>query len=79
MTCRDVTAFLMAYLAGELPPSVQETFARHLARCANCREFLHQYQATLQASRAVCDEEDRHPIPEDLVQAIVASIAAEKH
>jgi len=73
MTCRDVTDFLDAYLARDLATDVQTAFDGHLALCANCRQFLTQYEQTVVAGRTCCTDDDT-PMPEELVRAILDSI-----
>ena len=79
MNCRDATAFLMDYLAGELPAEPQREFESHLGRCPDCRTFLTQYQQTVRAGQRVCGEDDGDAatdFPEDLLKAIMAAIKA---
>jgi anti-sigma factor RsiW len=76
VTCRDFATFIMDYLTGELPPDTREPFERHLSRCANCREYLQQYQDTVKAGRMAFDcPDDEVPssVPEDLIKAILAA------
>jgi anti-sigma factor RsiW len=73
MTCRDVSGFLHDYVAGELPADVLADFERHLDACANCREYLRQYRATI-AQGQVLGTHDEPGIPEDLVKAVLATI-----
>ncbi len=44
MTCRELTAFLDDYLAGELPAETRERFEAHLTACPNCHVYLTQYK-----------------------------------
>ena len=74
MTCREVTEFLLEYVAGDLQGDLRLAFEAHLAACGNCREFLAQYRATILAtSRAWSDEPA--DVPEELVEAIVKTVA----
>jgi anti-sigma factor RsiW len=78
MNCHDATNFLMDYVAGDLPADVAATFDRHLSACANCREFLCQYRATIVAGQRACEDahrDARATFPADLLQAIMAAIA----
>ena len=75
MTCRELTDFLMDYLAGDLEPGARAEFEGHLALCANCRTYLRQYQDTVAAGRAAfatLGDDTPAEVPEDLVQAILA-------
>jgi anti-sigma factor RsiW len=76
MNCRDVSEFLQDYFAGELPQPVAGEFAGHLDGCDNCTVFLEQYRRTIVAGRAVLSEDERCEVPEDLINAIVASLRA---
>jgi anti-sigma factor RsiW len=81
MNCRDATEFLMDYLSGELPAETRREFDTHLARCPDCVTFLGQYQATVRAGKKVCAEEGTDittEFPEDLLEAIMAAIQAQK-
>jgi anti-sigma factor RsiW len=67
---------MLEYLTGELSPEVLERFERHLSRCRNCTEYLAQYRATIAAGRTAFQDEAADvptEVPEDLVQAILAS------
>lgn len=74
MTCRELTGFIMDYLAGELPQEVRITFEDHLAICPDCVNYLAAYQGTVELNRrAFADEDARTALdaPEDLVKAIL--------
>jgi len=77
ITCRDVLDFLMAYEEGELAPEIRAEFDRHLAACPPCVDYLASYRRTLslekQAFDSVSEERSCGDVPEDLVQAILAS------
>lgn len=76
MNCRDLSGFLQDFLAGELPPPVASEFAGHLDGCDNCTVFVEQYRLTIAAGRTVLIEDERCEVPEDLINAIVASLRA---
>jgi anti-sigma factor RsiW len=81
MNCRDATAFLMDFLAGELPPETRRDFESHLSRCPDCGTFLAQYQQTVKAGKKACAEEDADAatdFPEDLLKAIMEAVRAQK-
>ena len=76
MTCREFTDFIIDYVSGELPADVRAPFERHLSRCPSCQAYLAQYQATVAAGKdALAEPEGEVPgdVPEDLIQAILAS------
>jgi anti-sigma factor RsiW len=72
--CRECDEFLVDYVAGELPADVLATFEMHLARCRNCRTYLDQYRATIEAGKTACDAyKEGLRMPEELIQAILAA------
>lgn len=76
MTCREFADFMMEYLTGELPPDSRALFERHLTRCPKCPKYFEQYKATLAAGKSAFvspDEEVPAEVPEDLIQAVLAS------
>lgn len=76
MTCREFTAFLADYLAGELPESQKAAFHAHLAECPSCVAYMNTYQETIRLGRAAFRPQGRdvpEDVPEELVQAILAS------
>lgn len=79
MTCREVTEFLMDYVARELPADVLADFESHLSRCPNCRTFLAQYQDTVKAGKQVFHEEEADvttALPAELLKAIMEAVKA---
>ncbi len=74
MKCRECDEFLLDYVAGELPSDVLATFELHLSRCRNCRTYLDQYRATIEAGKTACDAyKEGLRMPEELIQAILAA------
>lgn len=76
MTCREFASFMLEYLTGELSPDTRAHFEWHLSRCRNCTEYLAQYRATIAAGKAAYADLDAavpDEVPDDLVQAILAS------
>jgi anti-sigma factor RsiW len=76
MTCRELADFIAAYLSGELPPETRAIFDHHLSICPNCRTYLASYSATKELGRRafeVADAQVPADVPDDLVQAILAS------
>ena len=74
MNCRDLSSFLDDYLAGELPANVAGEFEVHVSRCGNCDRYLVQYRETVALGRA--SAADISEPPEELIQAIMASLKA---
>jgi len=76
MTCREFADFIADYLTGELPLAVHAAFEHHLDVCINCRRYLKSYEETITLGRRAFEDEDAllpAVIPEELVQAILAS------
>lgn len=75
MTCRELTDFVEDYLSGGLPAALRQAFEGHLALCENCRVYLSTYDATIKAGRLAFGDDlaAPAPLPEDLVQAILAA------
>ena len=76
MTCREVADFLHDYVADALPAPIAAEFDRHLAACANCREFIAQYRATIAASAAVWKDDDVDT-PTELATAILSTLRSQ--
>jgi anti-sigma factor RsiW len=75
MTCRELSDFLADYVAGELPGEVSTEFTGHLARCPECHLFVQQYRVTIHLCCEAYDDTIPPSLPEDLVHAILASLA----
>jgi len=73
LTCHDVIDFLSDYLDGALPLETAAAFEEHLAICPDCVAYLDNFLATLKASRTAMIAQVEVPIPDELVQAILAS------
>jgi anti-sigma factor RsiW len=76
VTCREFTAFLADYLAGELPSPQREAFHAHLAECPSCVAYMNTYQETILLGRAAfrpAEEDVPNDVPEELVQAILSA------
>jgi anti-sigma factor RsiW len=75
MTCRELTSFIGDYLAGELDTGVRNAFDEHLSVCPNCRQYVADYQRTIQLSRSTVDDSD-DPVSVDVPEALVSAILA---
>ena len=73
ITCREVLDFLMDYLDGSLSSAQRAIFEEHLAVCPSCVAYLHGYQQTVKLGKAVSAVNDDQTIPEELVEAVLAS------
>lgn len=77
LTCRACADFLADYLSGELDNEVRASFEVHLDRCRNCRTYLEQYAAVIEAGQRACtreNEEAAGAIPEELVRAVLDAL-----
>lgn len=75
MNCREVIAFLVEYLDGELPADARAEFERHLSLCESCVAYLATYRETIQISRMAAARKDDFldDAPEELIEAILQS------
>jgi len=84
MNCKEFTDFLMEYMDGELPGEQRSAFEQHIAKCPPCGEYLSSYEATVRMGRELgCETRDPDAevppeVPEQLIQAILATLAARK-
>ena len=72
MTCRDVIEFLMDYVSGGLTEAERQVFDEHLAICPPCIAYLKSYQDIVRLGKDACAD-PATPVPEDVVQAILAA------
>jgi predicted anti-sigma-YlaC factor YlaD len=75
MNCRELTSFIADYLDGGLHPTVHRAFEDHLALCPNCRQYLMDYERTIQLTRRMLAQPDQS-IPGDVPAALVSAILA---
>ena len=73
MTCEQVTAFLIDYVSGELPPEQRIALERHLGACRSCRDYLDGYRKTIAMGKRALIPRADESIPETLVQAVLAA------
>ena len=73
MTCRECAEFLSDYLDGELAVEIRAVFDRHLSLCPNCVTYLEQFRVTVLAGQAAFGDDSEADVPEELIQAILAS------
>ena len=77
MICSDlITNFLSDYLDGSLPPDTLADFEHHLDVCPSCVAYLLTYRMTIAMSGAAgrAPKPNAEDVPEELVQAILASV-----
>jgi anti-sigma factor RsiW len=75
VNCKECTEFIQDYVADELPASQRRVFEGHLQLCPPCLTFLDNYKKTLAIGKLCCEEQEE-PLPEALVQAILAARGA---
>ena len=75
LTCQQVLDYLSDYVEGRLSAAELARFDEHLAVCPQCVDYLASFKATLAACRCLREAEQNklQPVPEDLVQAILAA------
>ena len=74
MTCQEATEFLLDYLDGNLPGPVAAEFEVHLRKCGWCTEYVASYRKTVATCQALASDADaKTPVPEEVVQAILAA------
>ena len=74
LTCRQIIDFVQAFLDGELPLRERTVFELHLTICPDCVNYLQSYLSTQALSKMAADvEPEVKPIPDELVQAILAA------
>jgi len=73
MNCQEATEFLHEYLDGNLAESVLVEFEIHIKKCGWCTEYLESYRKTVTITRSLGNDPPHIPVPEELVQAILAA------
>jgi anti-sigma factor RsiW len=76
LTCREFIDSLIDYSSGEFDPNQSARLEAHLLWCRNCAVYLSTYEATIRLSRGAFqypDEAESLPVPDDLVQTILAA------
>lgn len=76
ITCEHLLAFLTDYVENALASDERARFDEHLAVCPECIDYLHNFETTLRVCQCACEQtsvEGATPIPESLVQAILAA------
>ena len=76
ITCEHLLGFLTDYVENTLSPDERTRFDKHLTACPECVDYLHNFETTLhacQCSHGETSADDATPIPESLVQAILAA------
>lgn len=77
LTCREIVAFLDAFVAGELPQARATLFERHVAACPDCRAYLESYRSAIELGRTALLGAEQPPVPDELVDSILAALGRE--
>jgi anti-sigma factor RsiW len=62
ITCEQVTALLIDYVAGDLDPATTLALEQHVQNCPDCIAFLRTYRESMRLTRTLRYED----IPEEL-------------
>jgi anti-sigma factor RsiW len=68
LTCQELVELVTDYLDGALSGSDRARFEVHIDACANCREYLAQFQQTI-ALTGMLREDDVAPAARDALLA----------
>jgi anti-sigma factor RsiW len=68
ITCEQVTALLIDYVAGALDPATTLVLEQHLHNCRDCVAFLRTYQESIRLTRTLRYED----LPGDLQERVHA-------
>jgi anti-sigma factor RsiW len=76
INCKSFDTFIIDFLDGNLQEDQKLIFTKHLNECAPCKKYLENYKKSVQLSQSAFSAEqevDKQEMPEELVQAILAS------
>jgi anti-sigma factor RsiW len=77
LTCKQLDDFLVDFLDGTLPFRQRLTMQMHLGLCAECRQYVAEYRRAIELGRKACHSEQQfEQVPEELIQAVLASVQA---
>ncbi len=68
VTCEQVTALLIDYVAGDLDPATALVLEQHVQNCPDCVAFLRTYRESIRLTRTLRYED----IPGDLQDRVHA-------
>jgi anti-sigma factor RsiW len=75
LSCKELIESLTDYIEGRLSLPRKAAFQLHLLCCGQCRDYLHNYETTIAASKQAFPDTDEEAapaeVPEDLIQAIL--------
>jgi anti-sigma factor RsiW len=75
LTCRELIAFLAAYLDSELAAEMRAEFEIHLTLCPSCVDYLASYRESIRLGQQACGPDAELPtdVPRELIDAILAA------
>jgi anti-sigma factor RsiW len=75
LSCQELIDYLTLYVEGSLPADEHSRMDEHLAVCPESVDYLKNFRSTLELTQTACqtDASDVPPLPEALVQAILAA------
>jgi anti-sigma factor RsiW len=68
LTCKQITDLITDYLEGRLPWMDRLRFQMHVGMCQHCRKYLRQ----MKLSVAVLGAMPAEPVPDDVMQSLLA-------
>ncbi|MBT5495574.1 MAG: hypothetical protein HOK54_07525 [Alphaproteobacteria bacterium] len=77
INCVEFEDFILAYLEDDLTRRQRSIFEMHMTLCAECREYLQQYQASLALAKSAEATTVPTEVPEDLIRAVLAAREAD--
>jgi anti-sigma factor RsiW len=75
LSCAEICKFLCDYVDGDLPKDQHARFLQHMGMCPPCKEYMRQYEETIRLSKRCCCSPKTPPVPPEMVQAILKSLA----
>ncbi len=78
-SCKEVCEFLSDFVDGQMSAVRRLAFEAHLKACPPCAEYMHQFALTIKLSKkCCCPGKPTSPIPDDLITAVCAAMAADQ-
>lgn len=75
LTCKEFDDFMVDYLDNGLPVWQKFMCWLHVKMCAECAEFVREYNHTIKLGKNACDAPDApvsDAVPEELIKAALA-------
>ena len=74
--CKQIAAWVLAYLNDELSPRRRRDFQQHLKICPDCVNFLKTYKKTIQATGTLYPDEIPSEVRDNVWQFIRRKLRA---